>query len=316
MKGKILRISAQLLIVLLVGYFYGHQFKKNWMVLGTVDFSVDKSFLCASLFLTIMSALLETHIWQVCINRHLLERKLSFAEGVALVNASGLLKYLPGRVWIYTAQLVWLKKYGITASKILHANMICILGSMTVSLYLGFAYLATCTDLLARTGIYLGIGILVSLNLAYFVWNTVLLNKLIALVNKYARREIQAVTNSIPLLVYTQVVYACSWLIAGGAGYFLVRGIGVQIQLRELSAVLASMSMSWLAGYLAFITPGGLGVREGMMLFMLNGVVAAQTALLFPILSRILLMIAEGILGCLAVVIGTKHDLFSRKHVS
>jgi uncharacterized membrane protein YbhN (UPF0104 family) len=97
------------------------------------------------------------------------------------------------------------------------------------------------------------------------------------------------------------------------SGYFLAEGLGLHIQAAELFAVLASMSLSWVVGYLALITPGGLGVREGTMLVMLNNVMNMQTALLFPILSRLLYLTAEALLGGAALFLGLKYDIFSSK---
>jgi uncharacterized membrane protein YbhN (UPF0104 family) len=73
------------------------------------------------------------------------------------------------------------------------------------------------------------------------------------------------------------------------------------------------MSLSWVAGYLAVITPGGLGVREGTMLVMLLNVVDTRTALIFPIVSRFMYLISEALLGLTALFIGMKYKVFSSK---
>jgi uncharacterized membrane protein YbhN (UPF0104 family) len=99
----------------------------------------------------------------------------------------------------------------------------------------------------------------------------------------------------------------------GLGGYFLAKGIGLTVGFSSIFALLASMSLSWVVGYIAVISPGGLGIREGVMLLMLQGVVDTQTALIFPLLSRFMYLIAEALLGFSALALGIKYDIFSSK---
>src|ERR1700690_3968960 len=133
---KMLKISASIIIILLIGYLYSLEFKKNWASLQDFELIINIQYLIISLSLFLIACLLEAFIWKVCINKHLGRQELNFFQSIAVVNASGLLRYLPGRVWTYTAQLIWLKKYGVSKSVVLYVNLICILGSVIVSLYL------------------------------------------------------------------------------------------------------------------------------------------------------------------------------------
>lgn len=310
---KTLKITASVVIILLISYFYALEFRKHWASLQEFTVSVNAHYLIISLSLFLLSYLLETFIWKVCMNAHLGRPELNFVQSIAVVNASGLLKYLPGRIWIYTAQLLWLKKYNIPKSLVLYVNLICTLGSVIVSLYLGLIYLALYANLMSFKALILSGAALILFNVMYIVWNSLLLNKLIALAGRLLKKEIQPLKSARSLLLYIQLVYMCSWSLAGLSGYFLAEGIGLHIQAAELFAILASMSLSWVVGYLAIITPGGFGVREGMMLVMLNNVVSAQTALIFPILSRLIYLIAEALLGLAALLLGVKYSVFSSK---
>lgn len=308
---KTLRITAAVLIILLIGYFYSIEIRKNWTSLQDFKFVVNTYYLIISLFLYLLSYLLETYIWRVCINKHLGRQELNFSQSIAVVNASGLLKYLPGRVWTYTAQILWLKKYGVSKPVILYVNLICMLGSITVSLYLGLIYLALYTNLMGSTTIVLTSTVLILINIGYIKWNSLVINKVIGLAGRLLNKEIEPLQDSKILIVFIQVIYIFSWFLMGIGSYFLAKGIGLNILFTHMFAVLASMSLSWLAGYFAVIVPGGIGVREGIMLLMLQNIVTAQTALIFPILSRLLYMIAEVFLGITALLIGIKYKVFS-----
>ncbi len=305
------KIIAAALIILAIGYFYSLEVRRNWASLQNFEVKINAIYLIIAMCFYLLSYLSETFIWQVCMNNYLGGRRLNFPQSVAVVNSSGLLKYLPGRIWTYAAQLVWLKKYNISKSAILYVNLICILGSVIVSLYLGLIYLAFYTDFMTGRTIVFIFVILILFNFAYIAWNSFLMNKLIALAGRLVRKEIQLLSDSKSLSAFIQLIYMISWSLMGFGGYFLAGGIGLNIQYDETAAILASMSISWLTGYIAVISPGGLGIREGMMLVMLNGIVETRIALIFPLLSRFMSLIAEALLGIAAFLFGIKYNVFS-----
>jgi uncharacterized membrane protein YbhN (UPF0104 family) len=315
--GKVIRKTAALTIILLVGYYYSLQVRNNWASLTNFTFSVNLPWLFLALFFCMLSFLLETYLWQVCINKHLGRRELNFLQSIAVVNASGFLKYIPGRIWTYTAQLTWLRKYDISQSLIIYVNIICMAGSVITSLYLGLIYVAFYTTLLSRDALITVFLALLLLNTAYLIWNAPLINAVISRAGRFLRKEIRPIRESRSLLVYIQFMYICSWSLLGLGAYLLAKGIGLTIAMPQAFAILAAMSLSWVAGYLAVITPGGLGVREGTMLVMLLNAVDTRTALIFPIVSRFMYLISEALLGLTALFIGMKHKVFSsRRHPS
>jgi uncharacterized membrane protein YbhN (UPF0104 family) len=311
--GKIIRKIAALIIILLVSYYYSLQVRDNWDSLTNFTFSVNLPWLSLALSFCMLSFLLETYLWQVCINKHLGRRELNFLQSIAVVNASGFLKYIPGRIWTYTAQLTWLRKYDISQSLIIYVNIICMAGSVITSLYLGLIYLAFYTTLLSRAAVISAFLALLLLNTAYLIWNAPLINAVISMAGRFLRKEIRPIRESRSLIVYIQFMYICSWSLLGLGAYLLAKGIGLTIAMPQAFAILAAMSLSWVAGYLAVITPGGLGVREGTMLVMLLNVVDNRTALIFPIVSRFMYLISEALLGLTALFIGMKYKVFSSK---
>jgi hypothetical protein len=310
---KTIKTVTFLVIILLIGYFYSLEIRKNWAELQNFKLTINVYYLMVSLPLWFLSYLAETFIWKISINKHLGSHELNFPQSIAIVNTSALFKYLPGRIWAYTAQLVWLKKYNISKSIILYVNLLCILGSVTVSLYLGLIYLALYTKAMNVKLIILSAVVLILLNIMYVIWNVRLINRLIAIVGKLLHKEIQPLKNSRSLIIFIQLIYVCISALAGLGSYYFARGIGLPVHFTDFFAILASLSLSWLVGYITVISPGGLGIREGMMLLMLNNVVSAQTALIFPIMSRAMYLMAEAIMGVTALSIGVKYKVFSLK---
>jgi hypothetical protein len=63
---------------------------------------------------------------------------------------------------------------------------------------------------------------------------------------------------------------------------------------------------AWTVGFLSFITPSGIGVREGVMSLMLARVMPVGSAVLLPILLRILMTLAEVIAAGIPYGAGAK----------
>ncbi len=83
-----------------------------------------------------------------------------------------------------------------------------------------------------------------------------------------------------------------AWLGYGAALWLLVRGLLPDANL-SLAAAVAVFTASYLAGFLALIAPGGLGVREGLFILMLQGPLGIAAATALALASRVLLTLTE-----------------------
>jgi uncharacterized membrane protein YbhN (UPF0104 family) len=88
------------------------------------------------------------------------------------------------------------------------------------------------------------------------------------------------------------VANAVAWIGYGAALWCLARGLLPQSGLR-LQASVAVFTASYLAGFLALFAPGGLGVREGLFILMLQGPLGIGAATALALASRLLLTITE-----------------------
>ena len=86
--------------------------------------------------------------------------------------------------------------------------------------------------------------------------------------------------------------YSLHWVVTGGAFYLFIRAFyplgGYYIPI--LSGIYA---LSFTAGYLAFFTPAGLGVREGALTFLLSLFIPMPIAIGVSLLSRLWLISVE-----------------------
>lgn len=91
------------------------------------------------------------------------------------------------------------------------------------------------------------------------------------------------------VLVLSSIAY---WTIYAGSGMLLARGLGVT----DFSTALLSgcvLVAAWLLGFVSLLTPGGIGVREGVMALLLTPLLGPAKAAVMPLVARLSWTVAE-----------------------
>lgn len=308
--GKWCKVVLAAVLLALTGYFYLKECGRAAAGFGGYSLRLDPALLAAALLLCSFSYLVEVLIWKLVLARRPGGATLSLRELVAILFASGLFRYLPGRVWTFASQLLWLRKYGVSAATVLSVNLVCTVELGIVSLYLALIYLARYTGLVAPPLLLAAFVLLVGANLLYNVYHRAITGRLTALAAVVTGTDLEPVAISAPRMFLIQGVFSCSWLLTGGSVYLLARGLNLPVGSGDLLPILCALSLSWLAGYLAVVVPGGLGVREELMLLLLKPVLVLQAALVLPLAARVLTLLSEGLLGLVALWCGFRGKVF------
>ena len=125
--------------------------------------------------------------------------------------------------------------------------------------------------------------------------------------------EIEPIRMKRRIFVYVQLLYFLAYAYLGIAMYFLAKGIGMNMPFLNIFAIMSTISLSTLMGYLAFFSPGGLGVREGAMFVMLKQFSTVEVALILPLAARLLCVMADLLLGFVGIYVGVRYGYFPRK---
>ncbi len=92
-----------------------------------------------------------------------------------------------------------------------------------------------------------------------------------------------------------------AWLVFATFQVCTVKALGLPLNDSTDAVVLAGVFLlSWLVGYLSFITPSGLGVREAVLAFLLAPFMGTGEAILLAVVSRVAMIVIE--LVALAIV--------------
>ena len=306
---KVLRYIIALAIVAAVGYFFYLQFKNNIAVINTYHFTANPSYIFASVVLGSFCLFIGPLVWRIYVNYYIVN-KLNIAESFALYFTSAMFKYIPGKVWTYAAQIALLSSKGISAVVLVYINAVSSICFVFIAAGFVLYYYLFCVKVVSL-GIAVALFVsLIVLDIVFIVWNDSVINYVIKPLSYILKVHIQPVKTKKIIFVYTQLFYTLAYIIAGAALYLLARGINMAIPLADIFAVMSAISISTIVGLMAFFTVGGLGVREGTMFFLLKQFLNIETALILPIVVRLLTIIVELIMLILALIIGLKYGYF------
>jgi hypothetical protein len=269
--------------------FVGRAFARNWIEFHRTPLVLDVhvSGIMASALVVWAMYLVLIAAWRTLLVTW--GQPLGYGTAARIWSLSSLGKYIPGKVWAIAGMAVMARERGVaawtaTASAILLQVLALGTGAVVVALT-GTAVLESrypeIRVVLAALGVASAVA--VGLLLAPRVTRRVL--------SRFVPgQELRPPAPSAVLLGIAANVVA--WVGYGIA--FRILGLALLPDL-ELSVPLAigAFTASYVVGFLALLVPGGLLVREGVMVLMLQGPLGLPAATALAIGSRLLLTVTE-----------------------
>jgi len=205
-------------------------------------------------------------------------------------TVSSLGKYLPGKVWAVAGMAILARRAGVaawaaTASAVVMQVLAIGTGAVVASLT-GARALEKAHD-----GAGLVLWLLVAgtiIGVALLLWPPILEQVL----RRVAPGGPVAGALTVRGIIIGVAANTVAWLGYGLAFYLLARGLLPASGLTPRIAI-AVFTASYLAGFLALFAPGGIGVREGLFILMLQGPLGITAATALALASRVWLTIAE-----------------------
>lgn len=228
-------------------------------------------------------------LWSLIVKNF--DSSVTYRDCLTAYNLSLLAKYLPGGIWNHVGRVVYLQKKGVslvtTSSSIIFEALFLVASSVTIGGVLLFKSNSIPTWVIVFTYICM---------ILFLFWpNTVnvIINKILVL---FKRKPLSyRLSRKNVLLIY--LLFILSWGIYSFAFLLLVNAMNLEYSqgFLQLAAILTS---SWVVGYLS-PTPGGIGVREGLMTFLFSRTSLASFSGLISVISRVWSICAEVLVICL-----------------
>jgi hypothetical protein len=270
--------------------FAGRSLWRNWGELRAhpLDWQPSPGWLLLSALLVWLMYALLIAAWRAMLGAW--GQRLDPWSAARIWTVSSLGKYLPGKVWAVAGMAVMAQRAGVAPGAAMGSAVI--LQALAIGTGAAVAGLTGVGALRqAHPGI---VGALVALvaasaaGIALLFWPPVVRPLLRVAAPEAAAQG----TPAGPAIAFGVLANVTAWLGYGAAFWCLTRGLLPGTGLR-LSQAVAVFTASYLAGFLALCAPGGLGVREGVYILMLQGPLGPGPATALAFASRVLLTITE-----------------------
>ena len=236
---------------------------------------------------TLFIASLGWNIWLSFFTNH----KVSLSATYSVYTRSNLAKYLPGNVGHYAMRQLYGTSLGITQKELLFSSFLEVfcsaLSAFVLSLVLAKGvFLSFMSDSLQRSWVAPVLAIVVA---AIVILVVVLIKKKKALLLE-ALAYLKQKAFSISLLKVIGLL-ACNLAIFGLTLLLLIgpNAIGGTNALLIVSAGI----VSWFIGYITPGVPGGIGVREAVLLLMLSPILPEELVLYIAVVQRLAFIFSD-----------------------
>ncbi|HVP35807.1 MAG TPA: lysylphosphatidylglycerol synthase domain-containing protein [Terriglobales bacterium] len=299
---KILYRTVQVVILLVIFYFLGKSLFTNWAKVRTYHWELNYPLLIISFFLFALVYLFLIKIWLSLLGK--VGSHLGFWKMFKIWFQSNIGKYLPGKIWTVVGMIILLEKEGVSKRKGLTTSIIGQALSVLSAFVLSFILLGYTLyeKIFSKNLVIFFLAILFSIVVLVIVAYPKLLEISINLGLSLVKKErINLELKSRDLLLYL-VYYIFSWFLFGLAFMVFIQSI-TQVNWNLYLTLTGAFAFSLTIGFLAVFVPGGLGVREGILVLLLSLYFPLPVATLISIFSRLYISIVElgGFLVALAI---------------
>jgi len=297
MPGKArYKLWFNLLIYISLGFLLYYLYKENYFSFRNLHFRLP--YLFVSLAFLFGGFIISPLAWQKLLTKHQIAAPYKTAiisEGLAIFS-----KYIPGKIMIIIGRAAYISLQGqslkITGTVSFKAQLI----SLLAALSLGIISLLFLNDV----GLYL----LICFSFVALLFCALFIKQIHELILKMIRK-LPGLNFDLPYVTIkesfsTYVYYLILWILWGMAFYFFCLSLKQDVPL----TLIPVFPLATALGIVAIIFPGGIGIREGALAFLLikNGL-SPEIAGLISVSSRIWYLSGEVFIFIAALILKNLH---------
>ncbi len=286
-------------IVLLAFFYLTKSIYGNWNQIRDFSWKPDLFYISISFCLEMSVQIAGVVFWTKIIQH--LGSFISLRKALKIWFISSLGRYLPGKAWQLFGMMWLLSREGVPAE-------ISVVSSVFVQIYsiipgIIIAAFALFSILSPSNFIYAASAIVAGFLIVLVISHPKVIGKIISEVAKKRGTTVSAKgispVNSC-LMLFSYVFY---WVLRGVSFFFFIKAFYPDIDIVNIPLLISIFSASYISGLLFLLAPGGVGIREGIMLKMLNVLIGIPIGVssAMALLNRIWLSFIE--IFCLLIAL-------------
>jgi len=287
-------------MVAVIFFFLGRMLWENWIQVKEASFAFEPFRFIGSTLLFSLCYFIQIGAWYLITVK--LGIALSFSETLKTWFSSQLGKYLPGKVWLLLSRFYFYESKGKSKKAI------------SVALYFETVTMVTAAALLFWASLFLFRGAdAYRLGRESRGWELLfipvfillhprILEKLFNRVLRWLGKDPVVLSLSYRDVLWILFVCLVSWM-AGGIGFYLFVDSVFPVPAGSVLYLMGALACSSVLGLIALFAPGGLGVREGVLVYLLTFTLPGSVAVVLSILTRLWMTLIEiGLIGVIYLI--------------
>lgn len=274
----------------LILYFLVVKFRHDWAELGAqkIQWHLRWEFIAASLLVTWCMYGFLIVGWRSVL--HGWRQWIRIVDAARIWCLSSLGKYIPGKVWSIAGMAVMAQREGVSGAAATGSAIIMQLVSIATGAIITFALIGTrLLDEQIPGASFAAIGLAVFALVCVLALTSPSLTRRIGFVVGRPDAVQPVEPESLAAALFTNFL---AWAGYGLALQLLLMGTLEHVTL-DWGIATGAFAASYLVGYLALIVPGGVGVREGILILLLQGSIGLGPAAALAVASRLTLTVNE-----------------------
>ena len=282
-------------IIVVIFVFLGEMAWKNWIQVREASFTFRIFPLILSSLILAFSYFIQVWAWYLITLK--LRIAIPFKETLESWFYSQLGKYLPGKVWLFLSRFYLYESKGKSKGAVTVALYF---ETMTMIMAAGLIFLVSflfCGEAPSSCHETLYPWIILGLILASLSLHPKVLQKILNRILTFLKRDLISFSISYSDVLRILGVCILSWAFVG-LGFSLFVNSAFSVSLSSILFLTGALAISSTLGLVALFAPSGLGVREGVLVFLLSSIMPSAVAVILSVLTRLWMTFIEiGLVG-------------------
>lgn len=294
---------VQAVIILAIFYFLGRSVIANWGQVRNFDWKFNYPLLILSFVLQTAALFWLVKIWQRMLAHT--GSRVSYLTLFKVWFFTNLGKYLPGKVWQFLGMVYMLEKQGVPKENSFSTGVLAQAFSVISGLLVSIVFLGASlySQFFSKNPGLLAGGAVLGLAILVVGCYPKALEKTLNLGLRILKREEIALDIRTKDVIIYILFYSLSWFLLGLAFLVFIKSM-THASFGMYPTLTGAFAFSLNVGFLAVFTPGGIGVREGILVFLLSSFFPLPVSTLISLLSRLWMTACE--LFCFLIAVPLK----------
>ncbi len=263
----------------------GYYFYKNYQKISVYLETISAWRIALSFVLLFIGKFALSDLTRFSLNK--VDEKIAYKDALTITSITQLGKYLPGGIWHVAGKFGIYKARKISTKKTTAAVVLENIWLLSSALVVG----ATCLLISSQEVLceFSTIFCNTALNRVLLFGLPVLWIAVLLLIDFFGFKENRYSVKDFLLLLLEVLVIWVSF----GISFWLVFPLKSGFQM----AITGAFSISWVAGYVAFFAPGGIGIREYLLTVILAAYFSSSEVATYATIHRLIWVVGEIMLG-------------------